>query len=110
MRSFQWDGEKLSEVDNTLPILSSGVEFALTSKIRKAGFTQIVSAENPTREQFLTYHNSVDENQQFSVKMSRPEAQTVSLSHIVVAKEIEFNYVDYICHRRTFCKETRSQL
>ncbi|HEY5716449.1 MAG TPA: NRDE family protein [Psychromonas sp.] len=107
MRIFQWDGKTLSEVAGTPPIISAGAEFPLISKIRKARFAQIVSAEKPIREQFLTYHNFQETNPHFSVKMVRPEAYTVSFSHIVVGKKIEFHYVDYIGEQRYCCRMAR---
>jgi len=110
LRIFQWDGKTLSEVDNTQPIISSGTAFARVSKIRKALFGQIISAEKPTRAQFFTYHNFQGIDPWFSVKMSRPEAHTVSLSHIVVSKDIQFNYLDHIDHQRSFCRMKRSSM
>ncbi|WP_372881598.1 NRDE family protein [Psychromonas sp.] len=108
MRSLQWDGKVLSEVAESQPIISAGAEFALISKIRKARFRQIISAEKPRREQFLTYHNLQEVNPHLSVKMERPEARTVSFSHLVVGEEIEFHYADYIAKQEFCCRMART--
>ncbi|WP_051303084.1 NRDE family protein [Psychromonas aquimarina] len=96
IRTFQWTGEKLIEVENTLPITSSSVEYPTVYKARKMRYLQIVDAQNPTTQQFLTYHRSQETQGKLSVRMSRSDAQTVSLSHIRVAQNISFDYFDFI--------------
>ncbi|MGB5446344.1 MAG: NRDE family protein [Psychromonas sp.] len=107
MRSFQWDGKTLSEVDEAQPIISAGAEFPLISKIRTARFRQIVSAEKPLRVQILSYLHFQEENSHYSIKMERPEAHTVSFSHIVVAEGVVFNYADYIAKQDFCCRMAR---
>ncbi len=106
-RTFQWNGQALTEVENTLPITSSSIEFPAVYKHRRARFLQTVDSDNPTREQFLTYHRSQETQGKLSVKMFRADASTVSLSHIVVAETITFTYFDYINNGKLTTKSER---
>ncbi|WP_019616273.1 NRDE family protein [Psychromonas ossibalaenae] len=102
IRTFQWTGKKLIEVENTLPITSSSVEYPTVYKARKARYLQIVDAQKPTTKQFLAYHRSQETEGKLSVRMSRDDAKTVSMSHIRVAQSINFDYFDFI--KNTNCQ------
>ena len=93
---FQWDGECLTELQQTMPITSSGVDYPEVYQARKNKFNRMVSAENPTAEQLISFHKSTQSNGKLSVQMSRADAQTVSFSHICVEEDIQFTYFDYL--------------
>jgi uncharacterized protein with NRDE domain len=99
---FQWDGEFLTELVQTLPITSSGVDYEQVYQARKIEFKKTVTSVNPTAKQLLSYHQSQQLQGKLSVKMSRVDAQTVSFSRISVAEEIEFEYVDYLDNQQSF--------
>lgn len=93
---FQWDGDKLTELQQALPITSSSVDYPQVYQSRKEQFSQLVSTDASTTEQLLTFHQSQLKEGKLSVKMSRKDARTVSFSHICIDDEIVFNYVDYL--------------
>lgn len=99
-RYFQWDGEHLIELQQTLPITSSGVDYPQVYQARKITFQQMVEIDSPTEKQLLHYHQSQQSDGKLSVKMSRIDAQTVSFSQISVGKNIEFDYMDYLDDKR----------
>ncbi|WP_022940667.1 NRDE family protein [Psychromonas hadalis] len=99
-RYFQWDGIHLTESEKTLPITSSGVDYPQVYQARKITFKQMVDANNPTSKQLLNYHQSQQQEGKLSVKMSRSDAQTVSLSCICVSETVEFRYIDYLDKQR----------
>lgn len=102
LHCFQWNGECLTELVQTLPITSSGVDYDQVYQARKIAFNKIVTSVNPTAKQLLSYHQSQQQQGKLSVKMSRVDAQTVSFSRISVAEEIEFEYVDYLDNQQIF--------
>lgn len=93
---FQWDSFMLTEQQQTLPITSSGVDYAQVYQARKKQFTQLVSLNEPTTKQLLAFHQSQKKEGKLSVKMCREDAKTVSFSHLCIDDEITFNYVDYL--------------
>jgi len=93
---FQWDGVTLNELQQTLPITSSSVDYPQVYQARKKQFENTISAENPTTEQFLAFHQSQQQAGKLSVKMFRDDAKTVSFSHICIADNVNFTYDDYI--------------
>ncbi|MEH6452763.1 MAG: NRDE family protein, partial [Psychromonas sp.] len=96
VRMFQWTGSLLQEVEVTLPITSSSVAYPVVYKQRQVRFSELVNSSMPTREQLIAYHDSQETDTKLSVRMSRPDAQTVSFSHIIVDQKIHFHYHDYI--------------
>lgn len=92
---FQWDGKQLNEADSCLPITSSSVDYPLVYKMRKNRFLKEVNQNSPVREQFITYHHCTESEGKLSVNMFREDAKTVSFSHIIVAENIQYDYVDY---------------
>lgn len=93
---LQWDGCVLTERQQCLPITSSGVDYPQVYQARKDVFKRIVSVSKPTTDQLIQFHQHQLDEGKLSVKMYREDAQTVSFSHIVVGKDIQFNYLDYL--------------
>jgi len=96
---FQWDGESLIEVEHSLPITSSGVDYPEVYQARKARFSQILTNE-PSRDDLIAFHDSQQAEGKLSVKMAREDAKTVSFSHICVDDKVTFNYLDYADQRQ----------
>ena len=96
LHCFQWDGVSLMELEQNLPITSSGVDYPEVYQARKETFKEIVSIDNPSNEELWCYHQSQQKEGKLSVKMSREDARTVSFSRILVDDKIEFEYVDYL--------------
>lgn len=96
LRCFQWDGQHLTELQQTLPITSSGVDYPDVYQARTATFKEMVSVNNPTVEQLIDFHQSQQEEGKLSVKMCREDAKTVSFSRISVTDKIKFEYHDYL--------------
>ncbi len=106
---FQWDGERLTELQQTMPITSSSVDYPEVYQARKNNFEQMVTTESPSTEQLIKFHQSTQSSGKLSVQMSRRDAKTVSFSHICVANEIEFNYLDYLNGQQVQRNITRIQ-
>lgn len=96
MYSFKWTGNQLFRTDADLPITSSSIHFNEVSQQRKRRFIGLVDANNPTSEQLKNFHFSTEAIGKYSVNMHRSDAQTVSISHIVVNNIISFNYFDNV--------------
>ena len=93
---FQWDGEQLNELKQTLPITSSGVDYPQVYQARKKMFKKMVATNQPTTQQLINYHQSQQEQGKLSVQMFRDDAKTVSFSRICVADKVQFEYIDYL--------------
>ena len=100
LRCFQWDGESLTEQSQTLPITSSGIDYPQVYEARKASFQQMTTADKPTAEQLLQFHEYQQDDGKLSVKMFREDAKTVSFSHISIADIIKFQYIDYLDNKK----------
>jgi hypothetical protein len=108
LHCFQWDGESLTELLQTLPITSSGVDYEQVYQARKKEFRKCVTSINPSTKQLLSYHQSQQKEGKLSVKMSRVDAQTVSFSRISVNDIIEFEYVDYLSDKQSLSVMNRA--
>lgn len=93
---FQWDGKCLTELQQTIPITSSSVDYPEVYQARKNKFAQMVATSEPTSQQLINFHQSKQSSGKLSVQMSRSDAKTVSFSHICVGPEISFSYLDYL--------------
>ncbi|PKF61787.1 hypothetical protein CW745_10760 [Psychromonas sp. psych-6C06] len=93
---FLWDGDCLTEHNNTLPVTSSSVEYAKVYESRSRVYQETIVEPSATSEQFIEYHQSQQKDGVLGVKMSRLDAQTVSFSYISVGKKIQFSYRDYL--------------
>ncbi len=101
----KWAGSKLLFLDVSLPITSSSIDIDEVFKIRRYIFNQIVSAKTPSSSQLKNFHFSTEPTAVHSVNMQRSDAQTVSISHIIVNEDITFNYFDNVVkkeHSTTF--------
>lgn len=106
---FQWDGEKLNQVEQQLPITSSSVDYEEVYASRKNQFASHTSVSGSTSDELIAFHQSQQSDGKLSVRMSRNDAQTVSFSQIRVADEISFDYIDYANQQRnlTQCPRRR---
>lgn len=93
VKSYQWDGRKLLELNASSPLTSSSVEFEDVSAARMTNF--YASSAN-TALQHIRYHSGHHpEKGHQSVCMHRGDAKTVSFSHIEVStQQANFHYVD----------------
>lgn len=107
LHCFQWDGESLKEIQQTLPITSSGIDYDAVYQARKITFSELVVDENPKPLQLLNYHQSQQLDGKLSVKMSREDAMTVSFSRIDISNNIEFEYSDYVANVQSTSAMTR---
>jgi len=107
-RSFQWDGHCLAELQQTLPITSSGVDYPEVYQARKKTFKKMVTANNPTAKQLLDFHQSQQGDGKLSVKMWREDAKTVSFSRISVTDKVEFEYNDHLNGQRCLSSFSRA--
>lgn len=98
--SIKWDGGKLFEEETTLPITSSSVDFEEVKAMRVLKYKNIVNEEIANAEQLTTFHYSQENEGKYSVNMQRPDAMTVSVSHIIVDDTISFIYHDNVNHER----------
>lgn len=105
---FQWDGITLNELQQTLPITSSSVDYPQVYEARKKQFALTVAADEPSTEQFLAFHQSQQQEGKLSVKMFREDAKTVSFSHLCVAENVTFAYEDYIDNQHYLALINRS--
>lgn len=114
-KKYIWDGQTLtiSSIfqDEQLPITSSAVNFESVDAYRKQRFIEMISDKEATTGDYLAFHQQQNEQGSLSVKMSREDAHTVSLSQIVVDGEgsnqrISFNYLDYLAEQSDFQKNS----
>jgi len=96
VRCFNWTGNELLSTDIGLPTTSSSIDLDEVYKKRKNRFNRIVDAHSPSSNQLKKFHFSTEIIGKHSVNMQRSDAQTVSISHIVVEHDISFNYFDNI--------------
>lgn len=91
---YQWDGYEFSRETAEQPFISSSVHIVEVTKSRKTVFHNIMlSGDN--RQNHLDYHQShLPEKGYLSVCMHRDDAQTQSLSHIIINDQIHFRYLD----------------
>ncbi len=91
---YQWDGYQLSRETAEQPIISSSVKIVEVTKSRKTLFDNIMQSGD-NRQNHLKYHLShLPEKGYLSVCMHRDDAQTQSLSHILINDQIHFHYLD----------------
>jgi hypothetical protein len=93
---FNWTGNELFSVDIDLPITSSSIDLDEVCKKRKRRFNSIIDANTSSSSQLKNFHFSTEIIGKYSVNMQRTDAQTVSISHIVVNHDISFKYYDNI--------------
>lgn len=94
---FTWDGKQVSMERNIdKPRTSSSYDPQTVRRVRKELFANSGLHDCNDRQRFLDFHASHDpEASAYSVCMHRDDANTVSLSHIVVDEaNISFAYAD----------------
>ncbi|MBL4831185.1 MAG: NRDE family protein [Aliivibrio sp.] len=91
--SYCWDGEVLNEIPAVSPMISSGVSLKAVTDYRKDIY-KLITETGVTAEKLDKFHQH--QHQQYghlSVQMSRDDAQTVSVTNVVVNRdEIQMNY------------------
>ena len=93
---LNWTGSELIPIDIDLPITSSSIDLDEVYKKRKSRFNHLIDENSPSSNQLKNFHFSTEILGKHSVNMQRPDAQTVSISHIVVDHDISFKYFDNI--------------
>lgn len=96
-RMFVWDGHSPRTEYNVLqPKSSSAVDSMHVKDKRRQLYKELISPNNKTVDAHLTFHASHHPKASSeSVCMHRPEANTVSMSHISVDRDvIRFAYAD----------------
>lgn len=92
---FSWDGFALKNQAPELPITSSSVDIEQVVCAREQAFNRIVDKQEPQLNHLKRFHFSRQNLGHQSVNMSRPDACTVSISHISVNREnVGFRYFD----------------
>lgn len=103
IHSLNWDGVNIEVQDigyKNLPITSSSINFKKTCYARERSYQLMCKDQSPSSSQLKAYHLSTEKEASMSVNMIRKDARTVSISHISVASEIIFEYIDNLnnCH------------
>ena len=101
---LHWDGSSLVPVAMVLPVTSSSVDFSEVSQKRKQLFHQLTCGQHPTSSQLKQFHFSTESLNKYSVNMQRPDAHTVSISHISVGQDIRFEYFDNVTKQTKLIK------
>jgi len=107
VQSVIWNGTKLIYSDIDLPITSSSINYCQVKQKRQSKFNQLIDSERPTSEQLKEFHYSKESLEQYSVNMLREDARTVSISHIVINKNITFEYFDNILNKSYIINKKR---
>jgi len=97
IHALNWNGRilKVQTIGiKDLPVTSSSFDYKETHHARKKIFNTMFCNSNPTSAQLKAYHLSTETDTFKSVNMIREDARTVSISHISVRNEIEFDYLD----------------
>ncbi len=93
----KWGASKLTQGSVDLPITSSSVDFDEVCLKRQQKFAALVDKAAPQSEQLKAYHYSTEAQGKHSVQMSRDDAKTVSVSHLVVGEDVvSFEYFDAV--------------
>lgn len=91
--SYCWDGETLNEISAASPMISSGIALQEVTDYRKDIY-KLITIKGVTSARLSEFHQH--QHQQYghlSVRMSRDDAQTVSVTNVVVNRdEIQMNY------------------
>lgn len=92
--ALTWDGVRSSVKAAKAPLFSSGVDLRQVTEYRKAAYDKIVG-KHPSQEKLLAFHqHRHPTHPHMSVFMHREDAETVSLTQIIVSEEQqEMRYV-----------------
>jgi hypothetical protein len=91
---LRWNAQQLTQSMVGPFATSSSVELEGVTKKRTGQFNKLIDLNHPSKDQFLAFHASKEEQGRDSVDMFRDDAMTVSMSHITVANTIIFSYTD----------------
>lgn len=93
---LRWSGKELLTLEQESPLLSSAVKFEEVSKERLSCYKKHFSTEGAGEKGLLDFHRSHEPSASpFSVCMHRDEAETLSLSRVVVCKDkVNYDYYD----------------
>jgi len=108
VESVIWDGSRLIHTDIDLPITSSSINYCQVKQKRQSRFNQLVGLKEPQSAQLKEFHYSKEILEQYSVNMLREDARTVSISHIIVGKNISFEYFDNILNKSHIISSERN--
>jgi len=88
-----WDGEELTEEDAKAPITSSSYKFEDVRAARRSAFREL--PDNLEAKDLRAFHSSNQEvSSAYTVKMCRPDAQTWSLSEVLVGEAaVQWKYL-----------------
>jgi hypothetical protein len=90
-RLWRWDGQKLEYERPEMPVTTSSFDTANVIRARRERLAALTSTPCKVWKRLEQYH--LTGNDADSVCMSRPDAQTVSFSHVIVRPgKIEFRY------------------
>ncbi len=90
-RLFRWNGTELRQKTPDMPVTTSSFDTANVIRSRREQFAVLNSTPCKVWNCFEQYHLNGDDA--YSVCMSRPDAQTVSSSHVIVRPgRIKFRY------------------
>ena len=96
-RIIRWDGSDLIQLSPVQPIMSSSVEIEKVKINRNDIYNTIVKQNGDNRKSHLEFHSShIPHKCYLSTCMHRPDAKTVSFSHIICnEKEVKFFYMGH---------------
>lgn len=94
---FHWDGRALRKDladEALLPITTSSFDTAAVIAARRKRYEQITGSAAPSIEALEQFHaDTYPDGGAYAVKMERPDARTVSFSHVCMTdREIEYCY------------------
>ncbi|WP_111978025.1 NRDE family protein [Algibacillus agarilyticus] len=96
VNQLDWNGEQLSLSVAQAPLTSSGFNFTEVKKARLATYQAMkAQSQNGTLDLLVFHASHQPAKEAYSVCMHRDDAQTQSLTHIIVSNEhVQFNYRD----------------
>lgn len=102
--SVKWNGEELitEQITKTeqLPITSSSVDFPTVQAKRQQRFREITQ-HAISRKSLEKYHYSQEDEGKNAVNMSRKDAMSVSISHLIIGEDIQYDYHDNVLNKKT---------
>lgn len=95
-RGWEWNGRTLQRADLQMPLTSSSFHYEEVAQARRDWFEESVDRGGGNREQLWRFHSETpDGPSAYTVRMCRPDAQTMSRSIVRVdARRVDWNYVE----------------
>lgn len=93
-RGFSWNGKSLASVELSMPMCSSSFHFDQVVLSRSNRFAELIGKSRCGGKDLENYHADVgDGASAYSVRMCRPDAQTMSRSRVrVSAERVRWDY------------------